>query len=199
VWSTVFEAARLRAGESLLVHGGTSGIGTFAVQLAKASGVRVFATAGTAAKCARAVELGAETAINYTDDDFVRVVHDRTSGRGVDVVLDVVGGPYLDRNLAALAPDGRLVVIATQGGRRAELDFRDLMAKRATVYAAGLRARPAEQKAAIVAAVRDRVWPLVEAGAIRPVIEAEVPMSDASRAHQILEDGQHIGKVLLTV
>ncbi|HET9188568.1 MAG TPA: zinc-binding dehydrogenase, partial [Acidothermaceae bacterium] len=109
VWSTVFEAARLRAGESLLVHGGTSGIGTFAVQLAKASGVRVFATAGTAAKCARAVELGAETAINYTDDDFVRVVHDRTSGRGVDVVLDVVGGPYLDRNLAALAPDGRLV------------------------------------------------------------------------------------------
>lgn len=199
VWSTVFEAARLRAGESLLVHGGTSGIGTFAVQLAKASGVRVFATAGTAAKCARAVELGAETAINYTDDDFVRVVHDRTSGRGVDVVLDVVGGPYLDRNLVALAPDGRLVVIATQGGRRAELDFRDLMAKRATVYAAGLRARPAEQKAAIVAAVRDRVWPLVEAGAIRPVIEAEVPMSDASRAHQILEDGQHIGKVLLTV
>jgi putative PIG3 family NAD(P)H quinone oxidoreductase len=197
VWSTVFEAARLRSGESLLVHGGTSGIGTFAVQLAKASGVRVFATVGTAAKCARAIELGVDAAINYKDDDFVRVVHDLTSGRGVDVILDVVGGPYLARNLDALAPDGRLVVIATQGGRRAELDFGALMAKRATVYAAGLRARPPEQKAAIVAAVRDRVWPLVETGSIVPVIEAEAPMSEAAHAHRILEAGQHVGKVLL--
>jgi putative PIG3 family NAD(P)H quinone oxidoreductase len=199
VWSTVFEAARLRAGETLLVHGGTSGIGTFAVQLAKASDVRVFATAGTASKCARAVALGATAAINYNDADFVEVVADLTSGRGADVILDVVGGPYLDRNLAALAPDGRLVVIATQGGRRGELDFGTLMAKRATVYSAGLRARPVEQKAAIVAAVGERVWPLIEAGSVVPVIEAEVPMRDAARAHRILEDGQHIGKVLLTV
>jgi putative PIG3 family NAD(P)H quinone oxidoreductase len=198
VWSTVFAAARLRAGETLLVHGGTSGIGTFAVQLAKASGVRVFATAGTVHKCARAVELGAEAAINYKDDDFVTVVRDLTSGRGVDVILDVVGGPYLDRNLESLAPDGRLVVIATQGGRRAELDFRTVMAKRATLYAAGLRARPPEQKAAIVAAVLAHVWPLIEAGSIIPVIEAALPMRDAPDAHRILEEGHHIGKVLLT-
>lgn len=199
VWSTVFDAGRLRSGESLLVHGGTSGIGTLAVQLANASDVRVFATAGSERKCARAVELGAEVAINYKDDDFARVVRDLTHGRGVDVVLDVVGGPYLERNLEALAPDGRLIVIATQGGRRGELDFRTVMAKRATIYAAGLRARPAEQKAAIVAAVREHVWPLIEAGRITPVIEAEVPLRDAARAHQILEEGQHIGKVLLTV
>jgi len=196
VWSTVFEAGRLRAGESLLVHGGSSGIGTFAVQLAKASGVRVFATAGTARKCARVVELGADVAINYNDEDFVPVVQGLTDG-GVNVILDVVGGPYLDRNLDALAPDGRLVVIATQGGRRAELDFRTVMAKRATLYAAGLRARPLEQKAAIVAAVRQHVWPLIEAGAIKPVIEATVPLRDAARAHRILEEGHHIGKVLL--
>jgi putative PIG3 family NAD(P)H quinone oxidoreductase len=197
VWSTVFEAARLRAGETLLVHGGTSGIGTFTVQLAKASGVRVFATAGTARKCARAMELGAEVAINYNDDDFVSVVQARTDG-GVNVILDVVGGPYLDRNLEALAPDGRLVVIATQGGRRAELDFRTVMAKRATLYAAGLRARPPEQKAAIVAGVREHVWPLIEGGSIAPVIEALVPLRDAPEAHRILEAGDHIGKVLLT-
>jgi putative PIG3 family NAD(P)H quinone oxidoreductase len=197
VWSTVFEAARLRAGETLLVHGGTSGIGTFTVQLAKASGVRVFATAGTARKCARAMELGAEVAINYNDDDFVSVVQARTDG-GVNVILDVVGGPYLDRNLEALAPDGRLVVIATQGGGRAELDFRTVMAKRATLYAAGLRARPPEQKAAIVAGVREHVWPLIEGGSIAPVIEALVPLRDAPEAHRILEAGDHIGKVLLT-
>lgn len=197
VWSTVFAAARLQAGESLLVHGGTSGIGTFAVQLAKASGVRVLATAGTARKCERAREIGAEVAINYNDDDFVRVVHDLVGG--VNVILDVVGGPYLARNLEALAPDGRLVVIATQGGRRAELDLGAVMAKRATLYGAGLRARPLEQKAAIVAAVREHVWPLIEAGAIRPVIEALVPLPEAAEAHRILEAGDHIGKVLLTV
>jgi putative PIG3 family NAD(P)H quinone oxidoreductase len=197
VWSTVFAAARLQAGESLLVHGGTSGIGTFAVQLAKASGVRVLATAGTARKCARAREIGAEVAINYNDDDFVRVVHDLIGG--VNVILDVVGGPYLARNLEALAPDGRLVVIATQGGRRAELDLGAVMAKRATLYGAGLRARPLEQKAAIVTAVREHVWPLIEAGAITPVIEALVPLPEAAEAHRILEAGDHIGKVLLTV
>jgi putative PIG3 family NAD(P)H quinone oxidoreductase len=199
VWSTVFGMAGLRAGETFLMHGGTSGVGTFAIQLARAVGVHPFATAGTPAKCARARELGAELAVDYRRQDFVAAVRECTGGRGVDVILDVVGGDYLARNLDALAPDGRLVVIATQGGRRAELDFGTLMAKRAAVYAAGLRARPPEQKAAVVAEVRDHVWPLVESGAIEPVIEVEVPMPEAARAHRVLEEGGHIGKVLLTI
>jgi putative PIG3 family NAD(P)H quinone oxidoreductase len=200
VWSTLFAApVSTQPGETLLVHGGTSGIGTFAIQLARALGVRVVTTAGTPAKCARARELGAELAVNYRDDDFVAAVHDHTAGRGVDVILDVVGGDYLARNLDALAPDGRLVVIATQSGRRAELDFGTLMSKRGTIYSAGLRARPLEQKAAIVAQVREHVWPLVESGEIVPVIDAEVPMPDAAQAHRILEAGHHIGKVLLTL
>lgn len=198
VWSTVFAAAQLAAGETFLVHGGTSGIGTFAIQLARARGVRVFTTAGTADKCERARALGAELAINYRDDDFVRRTHEHTDGRGVDVILDMVGGDYLARNLEALAPDGRLVLIATQRGRRAELDLGALMRKRATVYGATLRARPTAQKAAIVAQVREHVWPLVEAGAIRPVIEATFPMPEAARAHERLEAGGHVGKVLLT-
>ncbi len=198
VWSTVFTQAGLRTGETLLVHGGTSGIGTFAIQLARARGVRVLATAGTPAKCARTVELGASVGIDYKHDDFVEVVRKHTDGRGVDVILDIVGGDYLGRNLQALAPDGRLVVIATQSGRRAELDFGVLMAKRASVYSAGLRARPAAQKAAIVAGVREQVWPAVESGAVRVVVEAEIPMPDAAAAHRILEAGNHIGKVLLT-
>ena len=199
VWSTVFEAARLTAGETLLVHGGTSGIGTFAIQLARAFGVQVLATAATERKCARARELGAELAVNYRSDDFVAAALDFTAGRGADVVLDVVGGEYLARNLSALAPDGRLVVIATQGGRRAELDLGALMAKRASIYAAGLRARPVGQKAQIVAGVRAHIWPVVASGAVRPVIEATVPMDDAPRAHHVLQSGDHIGKVVLTV
>jgi len=197
VWSTVFMAANLRAGETLLVHGGTSGIGTFAIQLGRALGVRVVATAGTPAKCERSRSLGAELAIDYRADDFVAATRDHTGGRGADVILDIVGGDYLARNLDALAPDGRLVVIATQSGRRAELDFGTLMSKRATIYSAGLRARPLDQKAAIVASVRENVWPLVESGAIAPVIEAEVPMAQAAQAHRILEAGGHVGKVLL--
>ncbi len=199
VWSTVVMKARIRAGETLLVHGGTSGIGTFAIQLARALDVRPIATCGTDAKCERARELGASHAINYRSDDFVAVVKDVTAGRGVDVILDVVGGEYLPRNIDALAPDGRLVVIATQGGRRGELDFGALMAKRALVYGAGLRSRPVEQKAAIVAEVERHVWPLVETGAIRPVIEAEIPMPEAWRAHELLEAGHHVGKILLTL
>jgi putative PIG3 family NAD(P)H quinone oxidoreductase len=199
VWSTIFQAAALRTGETLLVHGGTSGIGTFAIQLAHASGVRVITTAGTPDKCARAVALGAEFAINYRVDDFVAGVRDHTDGRGADVILDVVGGDYLARNLEALAPDGRLVVLATQHGRRAELDLTMLMAKRATVYSAGLRARPHDQKAAIVDAVRTHVWPLVESGAIKVVVQAEVPMPDAAVAHRIMEAGDHVGKILLTL
>lgn len=197
VWSTVFAVARLAEGETLLVHGGTSGIGTFAIQLARALGAQVVATSGTPAKCRRARELGAHLAVDYRAEDFVSAVRDFTDGRGADVVLDVVGGDYLARNLDALAPDGRLVVLATQSGRRAELDFGTLMSKRGTIYAAGLRSRPPAQKTAIVAEVREHVWPLVEAGDIQPVIEAEVPMPEAARAHRILEAGNHVGKVLL--
>jgi putative PIG3 family NAD(P)H quinone oxidoreductase len=198
VWSTVFAVGRLSAGETLLVHGGTSGIGTFAIQLAHALDVRVLTTAGTSTKCARAVALGADLAINYGQEDFVAAVHRTTDGRGADVILDVVGADYLARNLDALAPDGRLIVIATQSGRRAELDLGMLMSKRGTIYSGGLRARPPEQKAEIVAEVRSHVWPLIEAGPIKVVIEAEVPMERAAEAHRILEDGNHIGKVLLT-
>jgi putative PIG3 family NAD(P)H quinone oxidoreductase len=199
VWSMTFEAAALRPGETLLVHGGTSGIGTFAIQLARALGVRVFTTAGTPEKCARATALGAEVAIDYHQVDFVSAVRDHTDGRGVDVILDMVGGEYLARNLDALAPDGRIVVIAHQHGRRAELDLGVLMTKRATLYSAGLRARPLDQKAAIVAAVRTHVWPLVESGAIKVVVHAELPMPDAAAAHRMLEAGDHVGKILLTL
>jgi putative PIG3 family NAD(P)H quinone oxidoreductase len=199
VWSTVFQAVAARAGETLLVHGGASGIGTFAIQLARALGVRVFTTAGTPDKCARAVALGAELAIDYRRDDFVAAVRSATGGVGVDVILDVVGGEYLARNIEALAFDGRLVVLATQRGRRAELDLGLLMGKRGTIYSAGLRARPLAQKAAIVAAVRANVWPLVESGAIRVVVQAEVPMADAAEAHRIMEAGDHVGKILLTL
>jgi putative PIG3 family NAD(P)H quinone oxidoreductase len=199
VWSTVFTVGRARAGETLLVHGGTSGIGTFAIQLAHALGVRVIATAGTPTKCARAITLGADLAISYKDEDFVAAVRAATDGRGADVILDMVGGNYLARNLDALALDGRLIVLATQGGRRAELDLAALMSKRGTIYAGGLRARPPEQKTEIVAQVRAQVWPLVEAGAIKVVVEAEVPIERAAQAHRILEAGNHIGKVLLIV
>jgi len=199
VWSTVFQAARVRAGETLLVHGGTSGIGTFAIQLARALGVRVLTTAGTPDKCARAVELGAELAIDYRRYDFVSAIHSYTDGGGVDVILDVVGGEYLGRNLETLAPDGRLVVLAMQHGRRAELDLALLMSKRGTVYSAGLRARPLSQKAAIVAEVRSSVWPLVESGAVQVVVQAELPMADAAQAHRMMEAGDHVGKILLTL
>lgn len=198
IWSTAFAVAHLTAGETLLMHGGTSGIGVFAIQLARAVGVHVATTAGSAEKCARAREFGAELAIDYRSQDFVAAVRDHTGGRGADVIIDVVGGDYLARNLDALAPDGRLVVLATQQGRRAELDLGALMSKRATIYSAGLRARPLDQKAAIVAAVREHVWPLIERGAIVPVIETEIAMPDAAAAHRLLEAGGHVGKVLLT-
>ncbi|MBX6370638.1 MAG: NAD(P)H-quinone oxidoreductase [Acidothermus sp.] len=197
VWSMVFMAAGARRGQRLLVHGGASGIGTFAVQLAVAMGLRVAATAGSAAKCERVRELGAELVVNYRDDDFVAAIEKWTAGGGVDVVLDIVGATYLQRNLAVLADDGHLVVIATQGGRRGELDLGMLMARRGWIHAAGLRSRPLQQKAEIIAQVREHVWPLVDGGAIRPVIEAAVPMEDAAYAHRILEAGTHVGKVIL--
>lgn len=197
VYSNVFLAARLAAGETLLVHGGSSGIGTMAIQLAKSAGATVAVTAGSAAKLAACRELGADVLINYRDEDFVQRVREATDGRGADVILDIIGAAYLARNLDALAPDGRMATIGLQGGRRAELDMGVLMAKRATITGTTLRARPAEQKAAIVSAVREHVWPLIEAGAVRPVIDTELPMWEAAQAHRIMAASTHTGKILL--
>jgi putative PIG3 family NAD(P)H quinone oxidoreductase len=197
VHSTVFQKAALASGETILVHGGAGGIGTMAIQLAKAAGARVVCTAGTPAKLARCTELGADLAVSYTDDDFVAAVEEFTGGRGADVILDIIGGPYLARNLEALATGGRLVVVATQGGIKAELDLRTLMGKRASILAATLRARPLPEKAAIVAGVREQVWPLVNAGRVRPVIDRVLSMADAGAAHELLETGAHVGKILL--
>lgn len=197
VYSNVFEGARLARGETLLVHGGASGIGTMAIQLAKQAGATVAVTAGSAEKLAACRELGADIGINYREDDFVRKIREATDGHGADVILDIMGAPYLARNVDALAADGRLVNIGMQGGRKAELDLGVLMSKRGTIMATTLRARPREQKAAIVSAVREHVWPLIEAGTIRPVIYRELPMSEAAEAHAIMAGSTHIGKILL--
>jgi putative PIG3 family NAD(P)H quinone oxidoreductase len=199
VWSNVFMTAGLRAGESLLVHGGSSGIGTTAIQLAVRAGARVFCTAGTAEKLARCRELGAEVAINYRDEDFVERARAATDGRGVDVILDNMGAKYLPRNVAALAAGGRLVVIGLQGGRKGELDLGALLTKRASVTATSLRARPAAEKARIVAEVVANVWPGVADGSVRPVVDRVLRLSEAAAAHRLVEDGGHIGKVLLAV
>jgi putative PIG3 family NAD(P)H quinone oxidoreductase len=197
VYSNVFQLARLAPGDTLLVHGGGSGIGTMAIQLAKHAGATVAVTAGSAEKLAACRELGADILINYRNDDFVEKIREATDGRGADVILDIMGAAYLARNVDALAADGRIVSIGMQGGRRAELDLGALMAKRGTVMATTLRARPAEQKAAIVRAVHENVWPLIEAGTIRPVIHCQLPMSEAAQAHRIMAAGTHTGKILL--
>jgi putative PIG3 family NAD(P)H quinone oxidoreductase len=200
VWSNVFLLARLRRGESFLVHGGSSGIGTMAIQLAARAGARVFTTAGTAAKLDVCRELGAEIGINYRDEDFVERVKEATGGAGVDVVLDNMGAKYLGRNVDALAIGGRLVSIGMQGGTKAELDLGKLMRKRASVHATTLRSRPATghgSKAEIVAAVRHDVWPDVERGVVRPIVDRRLPMSRAAEAHAVVEASEHIGKVLL--
>ena len=197
VWSNVFSLARLQAGEVLLVHGGTSGIGTMAVQLAARAGARVLCTVGSAEKAARAVELGADRAVLYREEDFVAVVRETTGGAGADVVLDNMGAAYLSRNVEVLAVGGRLVVIGLQGGARGELDLGALLVKRAAVHATSLRARPAAEKAAIVAAVREHVWPAVEAGEVRPVVDRVLPLDDAAQAHRVLESSAHIGKIVL--
>ncbi len=199
VWSNVFMTAALQPGETLLVHGGSSGVGTMAVQLAHHVGARVAVTAGSADKLARCAELGADVLVNYRDEDFVEVVRAATASRGADVILDNMGAQYLARNVEALAPNGRLLVIGLQGGTRAELDLGSLLRKRAAVIATSLRARPAAEKATIVAAVREHVWPLVEAGTVRPVISTRLPLASAGEAHQVLADSQHVGKVLLTL
>jgi len=199
VYSNVVQLCHLTAGETLLIHGGASGIGTLAIQLARALGARVACTAGSSAKLEQCRALGAELAIDYTSEDFVAAIGEFTGGRGADVILDIVGAAYLERNVQALAADGRLVIIGMQGGARAEFDINALLRKRGSVHATTLRARPADQKAAIVAAVRQHVWPLVAAGQIRPVIAHILPLAEASRAHELMEAGQHVGKILLTV
>ncbi len=199
VWSNVFMQAGLRSGELLLVHGGGSGIGTMAIQLAVRAGARVATTAGSAEKLAFCRELGAEITINYRDEDFVEVVQ---AAGGADVVLDNMGAAYLARNVAALAPDGRITVIGMQGGVKGELNIGALLAKRGSVYAAGLRGRPVagpHGKAAVIAAVREHVWPDVEAGRVRPVIHTRLPMARAADGHRVLEESSHTGKVLLVV
>lgn len=197
VWSNVFDLGHLTKGETLLVHGGGSGIGTFAIQLATAWGARVITTA-RAAKHQALRDLGADVTIDYGAEDFAEASRAATGGRGVDVILDIMGASYLDRNVTALATNGRLVIIGMQGGARAELNIGALMTKRASIISTSLRSRPLAEKAAIVTAVREHVWPLVESGAIRPVVDIRLPMSDAAAAHRRIEASDHLGKVLLT-
>jgi len=197
VWTNVFERGRLQAGESILVHGGSSGIGTTAIQLARSFGARVFATAGSADKCAACERLGAERCINYRDADFVAVVRELTAGRGVDVVLDMVGGAYFARNVDVLAAEGRLVEIATLQGAKAELNIQTIMQRRLTITGSTLRARPIADKGAIAASVHRHVWPLIESGAVKPIVYATFPLRDASAAHRVMESSAHIGKLVL--
>jgi putative PIG3 family NAD(P)H quinone oxidoreductase len=197
VYSNVFQGARLARGETLLIHGGSSGIGTTAIQLAKHAGATVAVTAGTREKLDDCGRLGADILINYREDDFVESLMEATGGHGADVILDIIGAGYLARNVAALAPDGRIANIGLQQGGKAELDLSKLMTKRGTIMSTTLRGRPAEQKASIVAAVAASVWPLVDAGVIRPVVHCELPMPQAARAHQIMTDSTHTGKIVL--
>ena len=199
VWTNVFQRGRLAPGETCLIHGGGSGIGTTAIQLAAATGARVFATVGSAEKCSVAVSLGAEDAFNYHTTDFVEAVRDRTKGRGVDVILDMVGGPYVARNIQALAIDGRLVQISFLQGSRMELDLHPIMAKRLTLTGSTLRPRSVAEKGALARDVHEHVWPLLESRRVRPVIDQTFPMANVVAAHRRIESSEHIGKVVLTV
>jgi putative PIG3 family NAD(P)H quinone oxidoreductase len=199
VWTNVFDRARLTPGETLLIHGGASGIGTTAIQLAKALGSRVFVTAGSAEKCAACESLGADKAINYRTQDFVKEVKDLTGGRGVDVILDMVGGDYIERNMAAAALEGRIVWIAFLNGAKADVNFLPMMLKRLTLTASTLRARGIEEKAALTATVLERVWPLLESGRVKAVIDKVFPLAEAAAAHAYMETGGHTGKIVLSV
>ena len=199
VWSNVFDRGRLAAGETILIHGGSSGIGTAAIQMARARGARVLTTAGSDAKCAACLALGAERAINYRTVNFVTAVNDATDGRGVDVVLDMVAGDYLPRNIDVLALDGRLVIIGRQRGTKSEIDIMPILRRRLTLTGSTLRTRPAAEKGAIAAAVHRHVWPLFETGAIRVVVHATFPLRDAAAAHRLMESSEHVGKILLRV
>jgi putative PIG3 family NAD(P)H quinone oxidoreductase len=198
VWTNVFDRGRLRAGESALFHGGSSGIGTTAIQLAAVRGSRVFATAGSDEKCRACEQLGAERAINYRTEDFVEVVLQATGGRGVDLILDIVGGDYIARDLAALAVEGRLVVIGFMGGDTATIDFRRVLGRRLTMTGSTLRPRSAAEKGEIATALRWEVWPLLEQGVVKPVVYRTFPLEDAAAAHRLMESSEHVGKIVLT-
>ena len=197
VWSNVFMGANLQPTDTLLVHGGAGGIGTTAIQLGKAVGARVLTTVGSAEKARLVEKLGADKAINYREEDFVARVRELTDGRGVDVILDNMGAQYLGRNVESLATNGRLIVIGMQGGSKGELDLGALMTKRAAVLATGLRARPLAEKSAIVAAVREHVWPLIKSGVVTVQVDRRFPLADAGDAHRLIESSGHVGKVLL--
>src|SRR5262245_46267606 len=199
VWNNVFERGGLRAGEWFLVHGGTSGIGTTAIQLAKAFGARVLATAGSADKCKACVDLGADCAINYKTEDFVAAAKDATGGKGVDVILDMVGGDYVEKNIIAAADDGRVVQIATLGGADVKINIARLMMKRITLTGSTLRPRTREVKAGFARALESKVWPLIAAGKVKVVMDSTFPLAEAAAAHRRLESSQHIGKIVLTV
>ncbi len=199
VWTNLFERGGLKAGESVLIHGGTSGIGTTAIQLAAAWGARVYATAGTEGKARACERLGAARGIDYRTEDFVEVIRRETDGKGVDLILDMVGASYLARNMEAVAVEGRLVVISLIGGARAEINLGTLMSKRLTVTGSTLRIRSVVQKAAVAEGLRRNVWPLLSAGRVRPIIHATFPLAQASEAHRLMETSQHIGKIVLTV
>jgi len=198
VWTNVFERGRLRAGETALIHGGTSGIGTTAIQLASVRGARVFATAGSDEKCRACEQLGAACGINYRTEDFVRAIADRTGGRGVDLILDIVGGDYVARNLQTLAVEGRLVMIGFMGGDTATVDFRRVLGRRLTITGSTLRPRSVEEKGQIAVALRREVWPLLEARRVSPVIFRKFPLGEAAAAHRLLESSEHVGKIVLT-
>jgi putative PIG3 family NAD(P)H quinone oxidoreductase len=198
VWSNVFMVAGLQPEENFLVHGGAGGIGTFAIQLASALGARVLTTAGSEEKLAVCADLGAEVTINYRDVDFVEAVREATDGHGADVILDNMGASYLGRNVAALATEGRLVIIGMQGGTKGELDISVLLRKRGAVVATALRSRPVAEKTAICAAVAEHVWPLVADGRIRPIVHTTMPLADAGAAHALMEESGNVGKILLT-
>ena len=200
VWTNVFDRGRLQAGESALFHGGSSGIGTTAIQLAVARGARAFVTAGSDEKCRACEDLGAEHAINYRTDDFVEVVKRLTGGRGVDLVLDIVGGDYFARNIAALATGGRLVEIGMMGGgMSATIDLGDVLRRRLTITGSTLRPRSVEEKGAIAADLRREVWPLIEEGRVKPVVYRTFPLDEAAAAHQMMESSEHVGKIVLVV
>lgn len=199
VWTNVFERARLAPGETLLVQGGSSGIGVAAIQMATALGHRVFVTAGSAEKCRACVLLGAERAIDYKTEDFGAVVKEATGGRGVDVILDMVGGDYVDRELKCLADDGRIAIIAMLGGAKATIGLNEILRRRLLITGSALRPRSIEFKGAIAKALRERIWPLIESGKIRPMIFQAFPLSEAAAAHALMESGRHIGKIVLTV
>jgi NADPH:quinone reductase len=198
VWVNVFDRGRLSPGESLLVQGGSSGIGVTAIQMARAFGNTVYATAGSAEKCAACEKLGAKRAINYRTEDFVEIVNQETGNRGVNVILDMVGGDYVERELKCLADEGRLSMIASLGGAKAAFIVPELTRRRHTITGSTLRPRPVEFKAAVANALRSKVWPLIESGKIRPVIHATFPLEDASKAHALMDSGTHIGKIVLS-